>query len=129
MWRSFLSALSKGKKEIDMDFHFHYEGWKYMSADWATELGRHFPLNIMELYISYAKFGAKFIKALIERLGECEKLKRLWLNDISYDDVDEGEESGVRLVEAQPTTQSKHSTCDGQIYREIITSSSGEIYS
>ena len=82
-----------------MKLDFNEDGWKGMTADRATELVSHLPLNIRKLEILEAKFGVKFAKALIERVGQCKKLKHLFLYGISCGDVDEGEELGVRMAE------------------------------
>lgn len=106
-WNKFLLALSKGGKELKMDFNFSEgcgfgeDGWDGLTADRATQLIKHLPLTIVELNVSHAedKFGTPFIDAVSKHVSESSRLDKLWLSDISVGG-EEGGKAAVRLVEA-----------------------------
>lgn len=101
VWCAFLLALSKGRKELRMEFRFQEDGWNGLTADRAVQLIAHLPLSTVELRISDANFGVGFIEEVTKFVGKSDKL--IWLS--LYDSYAsggerEGQEAGVRLADA-----------------------------
>ena len=88
----------KGVFLLFSDTHEGYRGgWEGLTAKRATQLVANVPLTIGRLVIRYAKFGAEFMDALIERVGKSE-VKHLYLCYTSVGDEEGGQEAGRRLA-------------------------------
>ena len=77
-WINMLVAMSKSTSKSKMEFDFR-NGWvSELTAVQAAQLMAHLPLNMEKrLYISYAKYGAEFWDAVIERIKQFNSLKTL----------------------------------------------------
>jgi len=106
-WMKMLVAWSKGSKKDAMSFNFR-EGWvKDLTATQAAQLMAHLPLGIEGLDISYARYDAEFMNAVIEQIQYFHNLETLDIYAIKVLDEkgglevseEEGLEVGVRLAE------------------------------
>ena len=77
-----------------MDFNFKL-GWDSLTTERATQLVAHFSLIIVDLDILNAKFGRKFMEALIQRIGKSSRMKILKIRHMRVGSVEEGKELGV----------------------------------
>jgi len=98
VWESFLLALSKGEKEVNMEFRFGDDGWIGLTEDRAIQLVSNIPLSTRKLSVYNATFGIKFMKALTQRIDTLSKLIYVKLYDILVDGEREGQEAGVLLA-------------------------------
>ena len=99
-WKRMIEALSKGSVSVDMDFDFDADGpWSGLTAVQATELVAHLPLTIDELWIGNAKYGIKFMRALIKRVKKFHNLKELNIGRTLVGGEEEWQEAGLRLAE------------------------------
>jgi len=99
VWCEFLTALSKGGKEVTMRFDFSADGWSGLTADRAIQLIVHLPITIVMLGIRSGNFGSKFMEALIQRVSKASKLKCLEIDDTLVGFEEGREEIGVKLAE------------------------------
>ena len=64
LWGGFLTACTKGGKEVTINFKFEY-GWEILTAARNAHLVNHSSLTIVKFDIVNAKCGIKFMEALI----------------------------------------------------------------
>ena len=66
-WRKFLTALSKGTRNLDLAFEFNDSGWEGLAGGRAAELVAHLPATVSRLTIWNAldRFGVRFVAALL----------------------------------------------------------------
>jgi len=62
LWRSTLTAISKGRNPLDMNLIFKSGGWKDMTAEKAVGLIDHLPHTVTELIILDADLGVGLVE-------------------------------------------------------------------
>jgi len=94
-----LVAMSKSTSKNAMMFSFKH-GWLLkLKTRQAAQLMAHLPLNMEELDILYANYGAEFLNAVSERINKFKNIKTLELNFSSVLWEEGPQEASVRLAE------------------------------
>jgi len=104
VWQSFLTALSKGKKDLVLMF----AGWMGTTANRAKELMSHLPLTVTNLTIWNGNLGVEMIDAVTEHVANTTKLDYLFLWQ-THAGGEEGRKAGERLAGAMVVNTSVRS--------------------
>eukprot|EP00555_Chaetoceros_dichaeta_P011859 CAMPEP_0198271386 /NCGR_PEP_ID=MMETSP1447-20131203/48986_1 /TAXON_ID=420782 /ORGANISM="Chaetoceros dichaeta, Strain CCMP1751" /LENGTH=396 /DNA_ID=CAMNT_0043963955 /DNA_START=433 /DNA_END=1620 /DNA_ORIENTATION=+ len=100
-WTEIVTALSKGSMtKISFDFKAGRELGGLDSAQ-ATYLVANLPPNIENLKIKNAKHGVEFMNSLVQRVGELNNLKKLWIDNDTLESGEEGGQDGGGKDEGQ----------------------------
>jgi len=99
-----MDALSKASTRGDMIFDFESNGmWGGLSAARATQLVSNIPLTAETFVIRNAKYGSKFMEAVIKRVNQFNNLKVLRIWNTVVGGKEKGLEVGLRLAKIMST--------------------------